>query len=388
MKNMKFNSIAIFPATILLLIACSKQPRQDEKLEMKYLELSENQLKSMAIPLGDLKSQSIKPVVYATGKVILLPNSEAIVSSNVSGKIENILVVEGEDVKKGQPLLVVSSMQLIELQQTYLAARNDADFMQLEYARQNELRKNNIGALSEFQTVASKYLTAKNSEESIGEKLKLLGIDLNQLKNKEMSNVVNRLNIVSPIEGAVFKLPAVKGMSIDPNTELVKLLNLTRLRADIDLYEKDIDLVREGQEVEIEFLNQSIPKVIGHIAQIIESIDPESHSVPVYVNFTPPKGKQVFPEMAIKVKITSDKGKAPKNTVPMSALLQEGELYYIYYAVKKDSIYEFHKLKVTPVENDDVFTEIDFTEKIPANAKIIYENVYLIEAENKKRGGI
>jgi multidrug efflux pump subunit AcrA (membrane-fusion protein) len=169
---------------------------------------------------------------------------------------------------------------------------------------------------------------------------------------------------------------------------LVKLLNLTRLRADIDLYEKDIDLVKEGQEVEIEFLNQSIPKVIGHIAQIIESIDPESHSVPVYVNFTPPKGKQVFAEMALKVKITSDNIQPAKHTVPLAALLQEGELYYIYYAIKIDSIFQFHKLKVTPLENDDVFTEIEFAETIPNNAMIVYQNVYLIEAENKKRGGI
>ncbi|MBY0424649.1 MAG: efflux RND transporter periplasmic adaptor subunit, partial [Cytophagales bacterium] len=346
------------------------------------------QLKGMKITLGELKEQSIKPVVYATGKVILLPNSEAIVSSNIPGKVENILVVEGEDVKKGQPLLVVSSMALIELQQNYLAAKNEASFLKLEFERQSELRKNDIGALSEFQVVESKYLTAKNLEESIGEKLKLLGIQLEQLNNRELSNVVNRLYVTSPIEGAVYKLPAVKGMTIEHNTELVEVLNLTRLRADIDLYEKDIDLVKEGQAVEIEFLNQSIPKVTGYIAQIIESIDPESRSVPVYVNFTPPSGTQVFPEMAIKVKITGTKGKETKPTVPMSALLLEGELYYIYYAIKKGEQYEFHKLKVTPGENDDVYTQISFTEQIPKDALIVYENVYLIDAESKKKGSL
>ena len=390
---MSVRSLKINPLILLILLlpgiyGCSKSPGANEEFEMQYLQLSPSQLKAMDIAMGKLEKNVIKPVVYATGKVILLPNSEAVVSSNVPGKVEKILVLEGQDVKKGQPLLVVSSMQLIELQQNYLAARNDAAFMLLEYERQQELRKKNIGALSEYQTVEAKYLTAKNTEESIGEKLKLLGVNLKQLQNKGMSNVINKINIVSPIEGAVFKLPAVVGRSIDPNTELVQVINLTRLRADIDLYEKDIDLVREGQEVEIEFLNQNIPKVTGKISQIIESIDPESRSVPVYVTFTPPKGKLVFPEMAIKVKITGAVGNDPKPTVPMSALIQEGELYYIYYALKKDDKFEFHKVKVTPGENDDVITEIAFTEKIPAQAFIVYENAYLIDAENKKRGSL
>lgn len=382
--------IKIYPILLIISVGfnyCTSKPEEETTTEVpSYLELSEKQLATMNIPVGKITFQAIQPVVYATGKVALLPNGEAIVSSNIAGKVEKILVVEGQDVKKGQPLCILTSMDLIELQQQYLIARNELALLELEYGRQKELRKNEVGSLADFQTIESKYMTSKNTVESIEEKLKLLGLDMDQLKNKDQSNVVNRIEIVSPMDGSIYKLPAVVGMSAQTNTVLFEIVNLSKFHADIDVYEKDLDLLSEGEQVEIEFVNKGIPKVTGNIEHIIESIDPESRAVPVMVNFYPPKGKFVFPEMAVVVKIQGKASKEIKPTVPMSALMQEGELFYIYYAIKKDKIYQFHKCKVTPGENNDVFTEITYKDSIPEDAVVVMENTHLILAESNKKG--
>jgi cobalt-zinc-cadmium efflux system membrane fusion protein len=372
--------------SILFITACNTESKKQEHEVSKSLELTDKQLETMDVTLDKIKMQTIQPIVYATGKLDLVPNSKAIVSSNIEGKVEKILVVEGGFVEKGDPLLIVNSMELIELQQNYLTARNEAALLSNEYERQKQLRSRNIGSLAEFQTTETKYLIAKNTEESIGEKLKLLGVGLAQLQNKENSNVINQLNITAPITGYVFKLHAILGMSVDSKTEMVEIINLTKFHADIDVYEKDIDLIHEGQKVEIEFINQSIPKAEGVITYILKSIDPETRAVPVHVNFYPPKNTIVLPEMAVKVKITGKAGNELKPTIPLSALLQQGELFYIYYAIKNGDKYQFKKIKVSVGENDGNFTEITYSETLPKEALIVYQNAYMVDAEAKKKG--
>jgi multidrug efflux pump subunit AcrA (membrane-fusion protein) len=234
--------------------------------------------------------------------------------------------------------------------------------------------------------VEAKYLNAKNTEESIREKLKLLGVDLSLLADKENPNVVNRLVIKSPITGSVFKEFATAGSSIEPNTELANIINLSKLYADIDVYEQDLDQVQLGQEVGIEFINKNISTTTGIVKHIVNSIDPESRAIKIHVDFSAPKGSIVLPEMAVKVKIIGKKAKVGKPTVPLSALLQEGELNFLFYALPKNEKLEFHKIKVSVGENNGTYTEVGFSETLPKEALIVQNNVYLIDSESKKKG--
>ncbi len=376
-------------AYILFFLACCacQKNTSTESATSPFLELTQEQLKSMEITLAPAKMQALQPIVFATGKVALQPNNQAIISSNIGGKIDRIFVVEGDKIQLGQPLFTITSMPLIELQQSYLAARNDMNFLKMEHERLSILRQSDIASLSEFQQVEAKYLNAKNTEESIREKLKLLGMDINQLTDKEKPNVVNSLVIRSPIAGSVFKEFVTPGSTIEPNTVLADIINLNKIYADIDVYEQDLDQIQLGQEVTIEFINKSISKTTGIVRHIVNSIDPESRAIKLHVDFTAPKGAIVLPEMAVKVKIIGKKAKEKKLTIPAAALLQEGELNYVYYAIPKGGKWEFHKSKVNLGENDGTYTEVHFADPLPAKAEVVQQNVYLIDAENKKRVG-
>lgn len=359
-------------------------PQKESTNEPLYLTLTDKQLASMDISLASTQQQSIQPVVFATGKVALLPNSEAIISSNIAGKIERIHVIEGDVVKQGQPLLTISSMQLIELQQSYLTAKNNMDLYKQEFERQQILRKDDIASLADFQETETKYLNAKNTEESLREKLNLLGMDMRALHSKERANVINQLQIKSPINGSVFKINVTPGMSIETNTNLMNILNLQRLYADVDIYENDLDQIAEGQSVELTFINKNAAKTKGTVRKVISSIDPNSRAVKVHVDFTTLPHAIVLPEMAVKVKIVGIRSTEKKTTVPTAALLQEGELYYLYYAIPQNGAYEFHKSKVSVGETDGYSTEITVATPLPKAALIVQKNVYLIDAESKK----
>lgn len=366
-----------------ILFSCTEEKKNE--VVTKVFSLNKKQLEVMNIGLSQVLKTRIQPVVVSTGKVSMAPNSVAIVSTNIRGKISEILVREGARVSKGQPLLRISSMEFIELQQSYLSAKNDAQLMTLEYERQRKLREENIGSLADYQAIESKYFSSLNMVESIGEKLKLLGVDLNDYTDRSKANVRNTITVVSPISGSVFKIKSTLGMFVDPTTDLVEVYNLDKLYADIDIYEKDIDLISEGQEVSIEFLNQNVPKVPGIITYILKAIDPAAKAVPVHVSFTPPKDANILPDMGVKVKIQGKAGKQPVIAVPQSALLQEGELFYVFLAnSKKEGEYEFKKIKVLVGDSDGKLVEIKTGEGIVEGATVVNENVYLINAERKK----
>lgn len=366
-----------------MLYSCSEEIKTETTT--KSFSLNKKQMSVMNIGLSPVLKTRIQPIVVTTGKVSMAPNSVAIVSTNIRGKISEILVREGAHVAKGQPLLRISSMEFIELQQNYLSAKNDAQLMTLEYERQRKLRQENIGALAEYQAVESKYFSALNTVESIGEKLKLLGVNLDDYNDRSKANVKNTITLVSPISGSVFKIKSTIGMFVDPTTELVEVYNLDKLYADIDIYEKDIDLISEGQPVTIEFLNQNAPKVTGNITYILKAIDPAAKAVPVHVSFTPPKDVNVLPEMGVKVRIEGKASKQPVIAVPQSALLQEGELFYVFLAeAGSNESYQFKKVKVLLGDSDGKLVEIKTGEGIIEGSSVVNENVYLINAERKK----
>lgn len=385
---MKISVLYLFISILLLFTACNQNTltNQENAFEKPKLELSTRQLNEMDISVIHLKKEPISPIINATGKVRLLPNSKALVSANIGGKVVNILVVEGENVKKGQALFTISSIELIELQQSYLIAKNQEEFLRQEFERQSELRKNNIGSLADYQKIQAEYRGAVNTIESLSEKLKLMGISLAEL-NKEKSNVINSFTVTSPIDGSVFKLGATLGQRVEASTELAEIINLSKFQADIDVFEKDIDEIFEGQEVEIRFMNQSISSVKGKVFHILKSIDPESRSIPVYVNFYPPKEGIILPEMAVKVKIKGSADAELKYTVPQSALIQEGEIFYVYAASKSsDSSYQFQKIKVMIGDADHTKAQINFTNPLDEHISIVEKNAHLIDGEMKKKG--
>jgi membrane fusion protein, heavy metal efflux system len=173
-------------------------------------------------------------------------------------KIEEIFVHEGSAVAQGQAILTLRSMHLIELQNDYLTAKSEMDFLAIEFKRQQELRQNNIGALADFQTVTAKYEAAQGREKTIRAKLEILGVDLNNLQNPAKAQITRKIIIRSPVSGYVHKLPVKVGMLASPETMLAEVVNVSELRADLFAYDKDLSLISEGQTVELDFVNDKI----------------------------------------------------------------------------------------------------------------------------------
>ncbi len=274
---------------------------------------------------------SIKPLmeaVYASGFVI--SDQEYQVFSQADGTLKQVVVKEGEIVKKGQPLLIVeSTLQstryimakeayeqairnkapvMAELEATLQSARSKMQFDSINFVRYANLLKSNATARVDYDRAEIQYKNSRNDFLAVKNRLIKTQNDLdlaiqnsyNQLKisEEESGNYVLR----SDIDGMVFKIAKEKGELVR-RSEVVAVVGkpdnfLLRLSVD----ELDIQRVKEGQEVAVKIDAYPDQLYRGKVSKVYPLVDTRQQSLRVDVLLTE-KLPGLFSGLAVEANI-------------------------------------------------------------------------------------
>lgn len=393
MKKTFLPVIAALALIATTLSGCSESEATETAEEKKEvttsadsLRLSLQQLESVNVNLVSFENRQLRPVINASGKIKLLPDSRSEVHSEVEGHVDAIYVREGQFVTKGQPLLKLTSMEFLELQNQYISARSEADFLEIEYKRQEELKKSNVGVLAEYQSTEAKLNAALGRVKALKAKLSLLNFDANQLNNVRKAEISPVVIVRAPISGSILKVFQNLGKLANPTDPLVEIISTEQLQANIYVYEKDAELVQVGQKVDISFPNEAIPMVQGTVANVSRSLDTENGAITLYVNFKRPKTKEIiFSEMNVRARIVGATEKNSPNTLPKTAILNDGEANYIFGTSEPNAAkIPLRKLKVEVENEGEDYVQVKVLEKVPAGIKVANKNILALEAERKK----
>jgi len=364
----------------------AKNTTQDQyKKDIDSISLTQQQLGGVNIKFTQYSKKAIKTLIHANGILRLLPENKSEISSHISGKIEKIFVYEGMKVSKGQALISISSFDLLELQNDYITAKSEADFQAIEYKRQEELNNKKVGVLAEFQLTKSKYLSAQARERSLKQKLELLGIDVKSILVNNSPELSSSITITAPISGYVNRLFVNKGTLVSSETILAEVIDPSELQANIYVYEKDINLVKEDSPVQISFLQKDIPPTTGKIVYISKSLDPENKTITLYAKVENKLGRTFMSDMNIKAIISSDMNGEEYNVIPSTAVYDDGEAKYVFVTEDtKSNLVKMKKIRVEILKEDDDFLVIKPFITLPENIWFADNNLLALEAERKK----
>lgn len=377
MKN-----IIYITACIFLLVACNNANKptdvsQTDSVAPK-ITIEENRLKLLGIESCPVMMSEVNTTISSPGKVVILSQYQSSVTPRINGTVEKIMVLEGQKIQKGQLLLTISSNEFIQLQETFLTTRSELEFVKADFERQRKLREENVIGEKDFQLIKTKYQTLQAHMRAAEANLRMLNMDMKKLA--EEGEISPYLEIHAPISGYLLTLPSTIGMSATATTELAHIISLDKLHADIFVYEKDINQVLEEQEVDIEFVNQSIPKTKGRVEFIGRGIDPVKRTVVVHAVFLSPKGN-VLPDMTLKATF---KGKSSMQlTIPSDAVIRDGNAEYVYIKQTND---QFMRADITIKGGDDHTVYIEPTEQLKEGTAIVCKGSLLIDGEMKKDG--
>jgi len=283
---MKKKIIFAFTTAVLLLVSCGKKEenKQDEavKTAENSIILSAEQAKNAGIVIGNPQEKELSAIVQLQGEVTVPPNSLVNVTFPLGGYIKKTNIVTGMHVRKGQILAVIEDMQYIQLQQDYLMAKEQFKAANLEFSRQKELNAKKASSDKVFEQVTAERETHRIAMASLAQKLELLGLSVNRLN---ASNITKAINVVAPVNGLVSKVNINTGKYVSPTEMLFELTNIQDVMLTFNVFEKDVQSLKEGQKLEvysnsnsekkysakIQFINHSLNK--DRAAEVIARLD-------------------------------------------------------------------------------------------------------------------
>jgi cobalt-zinc-cadmium efflux system membrane fusion protein len=197
MIKFSFNTLIILSGLIICFGSCSKGNRMvaetvvTEVLPEDVVELRADQIKLANVELGMVEMQSLGTVLKVNGVVSVAPQNFATVCMPLGGFVKTTSQLPGNYVTKGQTLAVIENQDFIDIQQNYLEARNKLVFAEAEYVRHTNLFKDDVYSEKNVQQVTVEYKNLRALVKSLEQKLLLIGINPEQLKEDNISSTVN-----------------------------------------------------------------------------------------------------------------------------------------------------------------------------------------------------
>ena len=371
-----------------IMISCKKevntkqavQNKEHEHHGNKNIHLTKNQIKTIDLKLGDFTKIKINAFVKATGLLGLPPNAY----SSVNAKYEGIIsghkkFIEGDFIKKCEIIAYLENPDFIVKQQDFLKTKAELELQEIEVTRQQELMDANAGISKNLQTAKAKAAILNAEYMGITQQLNYLGI---ATKNLNPTNISQQIPITAPMSGYITKINMHNGVFVMPNVSLMEIVANDHLHLELDVYEKDIDEIKVGQQ--ISYTTPAINNIQykGEVSVIGKEFNGTAKTVRVHGHLE--DDKPIFiKDLFINAKIwLNDK---TVNALPESAILKENGSHFIYVASthKNDKETEFFKINVKTGATNNGFTEVSPVDEIPENMQIVIDGAYYVYAQSK-----
>jgi membrane fusion protein, heavy metal efflux system len=243
------------------------------------------------------------------------------VITQVSGPVSRIVVVPGEKVHKGQPMLYVASPDYSQLRTNYLKAKNAYSLAQKTNARAQDLYQHHAIAVKDVEQAESAEVQAGGDLAAVEAALKVMGIsDPDALMKAPPSFEVP---VLAPIGGEVVEQLVSVGQLLQPGTtQCFTISDISTVWVLVNVYQKDLPYVRIGDPVAIQ--TDTYPDVFhGRISYVAASLDPSTRTLQARIETANPGEKL---KKDIYVTATVQAGKIENAiAVPDSAVLRDSE---------------------------------------------------------------
>jgi len=224
------------------------------------------------------ETRQLPSQVTANGVVTPDINRTMRVTSLGSGRVVDLKVKLGDNVAKGQTLLVISSPDLSSAFSDYQKAKADEVLTQKALARAQMLYDRGAIAAKDVEAAQDAEDKAKVDVETADHRVRILGGDpshptpLLELKAPEAGTIVEQN--VAGSEG-------VKSLDNTPN--LFTIANLSQVWVVCDVFENDLGEVHVGDVAEIHFNAFPDLPLHGKVSDISHVLDPNTRSAKVRV---------------------------------------------------------------------------------------------------------
>ena len=363
-----------FLVLMVLLSAVQCQQKQETTATKKANPKDENtvtftdaQLRNAPIETTELSMQHISTVLKLNGKIDVPPQNLVSVSTPLGGYLKSTRLLPGMKVAKGQVIAVIENPQFVQLQQDYLMAKSKYHFAQLDYNRQNKLNQSQASSDKVMQQAQSIMSDQQILMNSIAQQLKLVNINPAKIS---AGNIQRSVPVYSTINGFVSKVNVNIGKYVTPSDVLFELINPSDIHLNLKVYEKDLEMLKTGQQI-VAYTNvDPSKKYAGEILLTSKDVD-GSGMAEVHCHFEK-YDPALIPGMYMNAEVETENSFA--NATPEESVVDFEGKSYVFTETGKQT---WKMVPVTLGISENGFVEIlnfaDFQGK-----KIVVKNAYTL----------
>lgn len=246
--------------------------------------------KDGSIPPTDSVEAAVEVTVKAVAgrpfdDIVELPGvitayTESNLSAQISGKILEFSIKEGDFVKKGDIIVKIDKR---DYQIAFNRAGAELEFARSEFNRSEQLLKSNAINLSNHESKKNDFLIKQAAYENVKTSLE-------------------RCEITAPFDGIVDKKFSEAGEIASPGMRLAKLIDISKVKVNVGIPEKDIAHVRKLKHIKFIVPSLDSKEFAGEFKNIVMSMIDVAKAYPLIIEVDN-ASRELLPGMIVKAKI-------------------------------------------------------------------------------------
>lgn len=227
----------------------------DEDEGSDIVKLSDEASREAGIVISQAALGQLGQTISLPAEVRFDADRVANVSPKVSGVIAKLYKSEGDTVKRGDTLALISSRELAGLKAEWLKSQTQSTLAAKALEREEKLFAEKITAEADVQAARANYEAIKAAKDAAENELHAAGVSHAALKNIATANDGDNANsyLSAPIGGTVVRRGVMLGETVSAgdagSQTLFTIADDSVVWADIGVYKQDISRIREQAAV-------------------------------------------------------------------------------------------------------------------------------------------
>jgi len=350
-----FGYMSLFALVSCAILGCrSSQPGTSAAVETVRARITES------------RKEQVPVTVRATGA--LQARQTATLSAQVLGRVQEVLVREGDSVRAGQTLVVLDDTTLKSAEEQAEAALEAADSQEIAAQTNADLAASTLTRYKQLQSQKSvspqEMDEVTRKAEAANAQVEALRAQSNAMKAQLAGSraMLGYSRVLAPFAGAVTGRLVDPGALASPGVPLVRVDSAGALQLQAVVEESAIGFLHKGMKIGVSI--DSVPSLdpSGTVSEIVPAADASSHSFEIKIDLPP--SKDLLAGMYATAEIPT--GTTPAILVSRSAIVVRGSLACAY-VLDSNNIAQLRYVTLGPSHGDAV----EILSGIAANERLV-----------------
>lgn len=246
---------SVFALLILLIVwgptreaEGEEEKEQAEEEQAIFVAITPEQLKNAKLKEQEAAPGQLVIKLNLPGKIVFDPQRYAHIVPTASGIVKEARKIIGDPVAAGEVIAVIESRDMAEAKAAYLAAIRKEALASNILQREKVLRAKQIGPEQDYLQAEATAEEAKIELERTKQHLYALGLSQHEINALPYTSAIDlrKLELKSPLNGTVIDRHLTIGENVDGTQEAFVIADLKKLWVELNAYQKDLALLKEG----------------------------------------------------------------------------------------------------------------------------------------------